>query len=134
MDPEFVPVHMVLGQALEQKHMCREAVLEFEKAVRLSGRSATYLASLAHGYGAAGRRSEARNALDEIRSTAEHRYVSPFDLALAELGIGDGERALALLAQAVEERCSRTAFLAVDRRFDVLAVILDSRRYWSELG
>jgi len=76
MDPEFVPVHMVLGQALEQKHTCREAVLEF----------------------------------------------------------GDGERALALLAQAVGERCPRTAFLGVDRRFDVLRSDLDSRRYWSELG
>ena len=42
------------------------------------------------------------------------------DLALTELGIGDRDQALALLAQAVEERCPRAAFLSVDPRFDGL--------------
>lgn len=120
MDPEFVPVHLVLAHALEQKHMYPEAVMELEKAVRLSGGSAIYVASLAHAYGAAGRRSEAQKALDELRSAAKHRYVSAYDLALAELGIGETDRALALLAQAVEERCPRAAFLGVDPRFDAL--------------
>ncbi|HEY6990085.1 MAG TPA: winged helix-turn-helix domain-containing protein, partial [Bryobacteraceae bacterium] len=48
MDPDFVPVHWVLGHALEQKHSYPEAILELEKAVRLSGGSPVYLASLAH--------------------------------------------------------------------------------------
>jgi TolB-like protein/DNA-binding winged helix-turn-helix (wHTH) protein/lipopolysaccharide biosynthesis regulator YciM len=120
MDPEFVPVHLVLGHALEQKHRYPEAILEFEKAVNLSGGSPVYLASLAHGYGVAGRRSEAKKALDGLRSTAKHSYVSSYDLALAELGIGETDRALTLLAQAVEERCPRAAFLSVDPRFDGL--------------
>lgn len=120
MDPDFVPVHWVLGHALEQKHRHPEAILELEKAVRLSGGSPVYLASLAHAYGVAGQRNEAQKALSELRSAGKHRYVSSYDLALAELGIGDRDQALALLAQAVEECCPRAAFLGVDPRFDGL--------------
>ncbi len=120
MDPDFVPVHWVLGHALEQKHRYPEAILELEKAVRLSGGSPVYLASLAHAYGVTGQRNEAQKALSELRSAAKHRYVSSYDLALAELGIADRDQALALLSQAVEERCPRAAFLGVDPRFDEL--------------
>jgi TolB-like protein/DNA-binding winged helix-turn-helix (wHTH) protein len=120
MDPGFVPVHLVLGHALEQKHMYREAILELEKAVTLSGGSPVYLASLAHAYGAAARRSEARNALDELINLSRKRYVSSYDLALAWLGAGDTDQAMALLTQAVDERCPRATFLGLDPRFDRL--------------
>lgn len=120
MDPGFVPVHLVLGHALEEKHMYREAILELEKAVSLSGGSPVYIASLAHAYGLAGRRSEARKMLDDLRNLSKQRYVSSYDLALASLGVGDTDSALELLAQAVDERCPRSAFLAVEPRFDML--------------
>ncbi len=120
MDPGFVPVHLVLGHALEQKHMYQEAILELEKAVRLSGGSPIYMASLAHVYGIAGRRSQARKVFDDLIKLSEQRYVSPYDLALASLGVGETDQALALLAQAVEERSPRAAFLTVDPRFDGL--------------
>jgi TolB-like protein/DNA-binding winged helix-turn-helix (wHTH) protein/Tfp pilus assembly protein PilF len=120
MDPAFVPGHLVLGHVLEQKRMYREAILEFEEAVRLSGGSPVYLASLAHAYGAAGKRTEARKTLDELRNVSGQRYVSAYDLALATLSVGDTDRAIALLAQAVDERCPRATFLGVDPRFDGL--------------
>ena len=120
MEPAFVPVHLVLGHALEQKHMYREAILEFEKAVNLSGRSPVYLASLAHGYGSAGRQRDARKELNELIDLSKRRYVSTYDLAVATLGVGDTEHAIALLAQAVDERCPRATFLPVDPRFDRL--------------
>jgi len=120
MDPGFVPVHLVLGHALEQKHMYREAIVELERAVSLSGGSPVYLASLAHCYGVAGRRSQAQKVFDDLRNMSKRRYVSPYDLALASLGTGERDRALALLAQAVEERSPRAAFLGVDPRFDGL--------------
>ncbi len=47
MDPNFVPAHLVLGQAYEQKGMLKEANAELESAVSLSGRSPVYVASLA---------------------------------------------------------------------------------------
>ena len=120
MDPAFVPVHLVLGHALEQKHMYQEAILELEKAVSLSGGSPVYIASLAHVYGLAGRRDQARKLFQDLRKLLKERYVSPYDLAIASLGVGERDRALALLAQAVEERSPRAAFLGVDPRFDGL--------------
>ncbi|HEY3936577.1 MAG TPA: tetratricopeptide repeat protein, partial [Bryobacteraceae bacterium] len=120
MDPGFVPVHLVLGHALEQKHMYREAITELERAVSLSGGSPIYMASLAHAYGVAGRRGQARTLFDELWKLSKQRFVSSYDLALASLGIGETDRTFALLARAVEERSPRVAFLGVDPRFDAL--------------
>jgi TolB-like protein/DNA-binding winged helix-turn-helix (wHTH) protein/tetratricopeptide (TPR) repeat protein len=118
MDPGFVPVHLVLGQALEQKRMYQEAIAELEKAVSLSGGSPVYMASLAHAYGVAGRQGQAKKLLDDLRNLCKQRYVSPFDFALASLGLGETDQAFGFLAQAVEERSPRAAFLGVDPRFD----------------
>jgi Flp pilus assembly protein TadD len=113
-------VHLVLGHALEQKHMYQEAIAELERAVSLSGGSPVYLASLAHAYGAAGKRSQAQKLFNDLRSLSKQRYVSSYDLALASLGVGETDQAFALLAQAVEEHSPRAAFLGVDPRFDGL--------------
>ncbi len=120
MDPGFVPVHLVLGHALEQKHMYQEAITELEKAVSLSGGSPVYVASLAHAYGVAGKRGHAKKLFEDLRNLSKQRYVSSYDLGLASLGIGETDRVFALLAQAVEERSPRIAFLGVDPRFDGL--------------
>ncbi len=125
MDPAFVPVHLVLGHALEQKHMYQEAIAELEKAVTLSGGSPVYMASLAHAYGVAGRRVRAKKLCDDLRNLSRQRYVSSYDLALASLGMGETDKTFKLLAQAVEERSPRAAFLAVDPRFD--GVRIDAR-------
>jgi TolB-like protein/tetratricopeptide (TPR) repeat protein/DNA-binding winged helix-turn-helix (wHTH) protein len=118
MDPGFVPVHLVLGQALEQKRMYQEAIAELEKAVSLSGGSPVYIASLAHAYGVAGRQSQAKKLFNDLGKLRKQRYVSSYDLALASLGLGETDQAFAFLAQAVEERSPRAAFLGVDPRFD----------------
>ena len=119
-DPDFVPVHLTLGQAYEQKGMLPEAIAELEKGVTLSGASPVCLAALAHAYGVAGRAGQASNLIGELRELSARRYVSPFDLATALVGSGDKQRALASVLAAVEERSPRLLFLKVDPRFDVL--------------
>jgi tetratricopeptide (TPR) repeat protein len=120
MDPHFVPAHLVLGHAYEQKGMLQEAIAEIERAVSLSAGSPVYVASLAHACGLAGRRTQAVKLLGDLKKTAAQRFVSSYDLALAHLGIGENDRALELLSQAVEEHSPRAAFLGVDPRFDRL--------------
>lgn len=119
-DPDFVPVHLTLGQAYEQKGMLPEAIAELEKGVTLSGASPVCLAALAHAYGVAGRAGQASSLIGELRELSARRYVSPFDLATAFVGSGDKQRALASVLAAVEERSPRLLFLKVDPRFDVL--------------
>ena len=120
MDPSFVPAHLVLGQAYEQKGMLQEAIAELERAVSLSGGSPVYLASLAHAYGLAGKRSQAVKLVHDLKAMAHHIFVSSYDLALAHLGMGEKAEALVLLGQAMDERSPRVAFLGVEPRLDSL--------------
>jgi TolB-like protein/DNA-binding winged helix-turn-helix (wHTH) protein len=119
MDPDFAPAHLVLGHAYEQKGMLKEAVAEFEAASRLAGGS-MYSASLAHALAGAGRRSEALNLVGGLRTTAKRRFVSSYDLAICEIGLGNREQTLDLLHAAVQEHSPRVAFIGVEPRFDDL--------------
>jgi TolB-like protein/DNA-binding winged helix-turn-helix (wHTH) protein len=119
-DPGFVPVHLGLGQAYEQKAMLQEAITEFRRGVALSDDSPVYLASLAHACGVAGRATQARTLIRKLQNLSEQRYVAAFDIAIAFAGLGNNDAALELLGKAVEERSPRLLFLDVDPRFDGL--------------
>lgn len=58
--------------------------------------------------------------LGNLNKTAESRFVSSYDLALAHLGLGNKAKTFELLRAAVQERSPRVAFLGVDPRFDGL--------------
>jgi len=120
LDSTFVPARLALGQAYEQKKMFHEAIAELERAVSLSSGSPVYIASLAHAYGVTGRRSDSLRLIDDLKNLARRRYVSSFDVAIAWLGLGDNNRALASLEKALEERSPRLLFLSVEPRFDPL--------------
>ena len=120
LDPNFVPAHLALGQAYEQTKMFPEAIGELERAAGLSGGSPIYIASLAHAYGVTGRKSDALKLIGDLKKLASRRYVSPFDMAIAWLGLGDNEGALAAIEKAIEDRTPRLLFLMTDPRFDPL--------------
>jgi TolB-like protein/DNA-binding winged helix-turn-helix (wHTH) protein/Flp pilus assembly protein TadD len=120
MDSDFVPAHMALGQAYEQKGMFSAAIEELERAAALSGRSPVYLASLAHACGIAGKTKEALRLVDELKKASVDGYVASFDMAVAYLGTGDKERTLGALERSVGEHSPRLLFLIVDPRFDPL--------------
>jgi TolB-like protein/Tfp pilus assembly protein PilF len=134
MDPSFVPAHLVLGQAYEQKGMLQEAIAELERAASLSGRRPVYLASLAHAYGLAGRRTQAVKLLQDLKAMPDGIFVSSYDLALAHLGMDEKSEALGLLGQAVDERSPRVAFLAVEPRFDGLRADARFTKLMSRVG
>ncbi|MGA2195214.1 MAG: winged helix-turn-helix domain-containing protein [Bryobacteraceae bacterium] len=119
LGPDFAPAHLVLGHAYEQKGTLKDAVAEFETASRLAAGS-MYSASLAHALAGAGRRSEALNLLEVLRTTAKRRFVSSYDLAICEIGMGNKEQTLDLLNAAVQEHSPRVAFIGVEPRFDEL--------------
>jgi tetratricopeptide (TPR) repeat protein len=134
MDPAFVPVHLVLGRAYEQKQMYQEAIAELQRAVNLSGVSPVYLAALAHAYGIAGRRSDAEACMVELKNLSKQKYVSSVDLAVAHLGLGRDAEALALLDRAVEEGSPRVAFLGIEPHFDALRTNARFQRLMARIG
>jgi hypothetical protein len=48
------------------------------------------------------------------------KFVSSYDLAICEIGMGNREQTFDLLNAAVQERSPRVAFIGVEPRFDEL--------------
>jgi TolB-like protein/Tfp pilus assembly protein PilF len=116
-DADYAPAYEDLGRAYGVKGMHRRAIAAFRRAVALSKRrSPRYLASLAHACAVAGMRDQALTLLGELQRLARTRYVSPYAFALTFVGLGDNERAFALLARARRERSSAMPFVAVEPR------------------
>jgi TolB-like protein/tetratricopeptide (TPR) repeat protein len=134
LDSNFVPARLALGQAYMRMKMFHEAITELERAVSMSGGSPVYVASLAHAYGVTGRRGDSLRLIDDLKELAGQRYVASFDMAIAWVGLGDHNRALALLKKAFEERSPRLLFLNVEPRFDPLRSHADFQALIKRVG
>jgi len=120
LEPSNVVAHAWLAMGLEALGRSDEAVTCSEETARLSGRSVSSLGFLGHAYAVAGRTTDARGVLGELLSIAETRYVSPYDIALTRLGIGEPGEAIAWLERGYAQRDHQMAFLKVDPRLDAL--------------
>jgi serine/threonine protein kinase/Flp pilus assembly protein TadD len=97
-----------------------EAVKAAEKALDLSGGGTFYIAALGAAYAAAGRQNDARAALERLAQLSVHGYVSPYQLSLIHLHLGERERALELLQDAYAIRDAWVVWLGVEPQFDPL--------------
>ncbi len=120
LDPNFVPALYYLGRAYEQKGQYEEAITHLAEARRISGASSRMAAGLAHAYALSGRRADAQQILDELTRRPSQSYVSPYEVGIVFVGLGDGEQALTWLDRAVEERDTYAVHLKVDPRLDPL--------------
>jgi serine/threonine protein kinase/tetratricopeptide (TPR) repeat protein len=120
MDPKFAVAHEYLGQAYAAKKQFTESAGEFREALRLSNNDAGYRADLAYALAMGGNRVEAQKLLRELTQESEKEYVSPYDLALIHLGLGDRTQAVDWLTKAFDERTGRLINLKVHPWFDSL--------------
>jgi tetratricopeptide (TPR) repeat protein len=121
MEPAAVPPRIHLAWCYERKGKLQEAVSELEQA-RVLGTSSAMLGDLARLYAATGRVQEARSILKSMNSgnSDSLTYLSPFDRALAHLGLQEKEEALKWLERAYEERVGWLGYIMVDPRLDSL--------------
>ena len=106
MDPGFYYAHWTLGNALELKGFNEEAIAEYKKAIALND-DPLPRALLGHLYAKLGRKDEALailKQLRELRASSKERYVSPYNLALIHIGLGQKNEAIQLLEETYEER------------------------------
>ena len=106
MDPGFYYAHWTLGNALELKGFNEEAIAEYKKAIALND-DPLPRALLGHLYAKLGRKDEALailKQLRELRESSKERYVSPYNLALIHIGLGQKNEAIQLLEETYEER------------------------------
>ena len=76
------------------------------RAVELAPESTEMLCWLAVGCAASGNHTEARAILERLLSSRPDTYVSPYDLGLVHLSLGETDQALGLFAKAYRERAS----------------------------
>lgn len=99
------------------------AVALAERGAEIDG-SPVALIMLAQAYGHAGQKEKVQPLLDKAASAGT--YTCPYESAAAHLSIGENERALALLNEAVEKRSNCLIFLRNDPRLEPLR---DDPRY-----
>jgi len=118
LDSNFERAHFWLAAAYEQKQMYDEAIAEYIVSIELSGGSLEARGSLGHAYGKAGRKSDALRILEELTIESTSRYVSPYDLSIINLGLGEIETAIKWLVRACDEHAGWMIYLTVDPRLD----------------
>ena len=110
MDANFFLTHFYLGCVLKLKGRIAQAIPEFQKAFDLN-HDLYALAMLGQAYGRNGQTEEARKVLAQLNEEAKSRYVAPYALALALLGLGEKERALAELERAYQTHDTNYLFV-----------------------
>ncbi len=155
IEPSFDWTHIVIGWDYEQQGRFKEAIDEFQKALKLSGGMAASmaasmpggmagsmpggmtgsmpggmagnqqqdefaLAALGHAFAMAGNPQQAEMVLAKLKDIARHGYVSPFDLALIYVALGDKEKAFQWLQKAFEERATFLVYMKWEPRLDPL--------------
>ena len=104
LEPDFPMGHSTLGWALLRKGMRDECLAELQKAVAVSESDTMTLAQLGQAYALVDRVGEARAVLQQLEDLSRHRYVSPYHLAYIYTGLGERDKAIELLEQAIEQR------------------------------
>jgi len=120
MEPLFVPARLGLALTLSQLGDHEQALAALAEARTVAADEPVVLATLAYVQARAGRPADARSTAAALAAAGKHRYVAPYYLAAAPLGLGDVDTALLWLGKAADARCSLLGSLAVDPAFDPL--------------
>lgn len=118
MDQNFIPAHFTLGLAYMGKGMYTEAIAEFQEVIRLDGDSSSRQIYLGTAYAKAGRREKAQTILEQLETSKE--YVSPAELAVLYVSLGEREKAFAALEKAYVAHDLQLQYLKVEPGFDSL--------------
>ncbi|HEY0547029.1 MAG TPA: protein kinase [Pyrinomonadaceae bacterium] len=120
-EPRFAWGRLTYSWALSAAGKFDEAVAQAEKALEFSNGGLIFVAGLGTIYAAAGRGEEARKVLERLREmAAATHYVSPYFLAMIHCHLGERERALAYLSEAIDIGDAWVTWLAVSPQFDKL--------------
>ena len=104
LDANFAGAHLGLGRAYALKGMYQDAIAEIQKGVNLSGGAPNYLSFLGYTYGVWGKGNEARKILLQLNQLSKRKYVSPYEIGLVYIGLGEKDMAFDWLQKAVADR------------------------------
>jgi TolB-like protein/Tfp pilus assembly protein PilF len=119
LDPHFPVSYWYLGLIRQEQKDLEGAIDALKLAVELSFDRPLYLAALGHVYGRANRKQDALGILDKLTKLSDVRYISPFDVALVHMGLGNKEATFEWLEEAHTQRVTRMRSLR-EALFDVI--------------
>ena len=117
LEPAFLPARRLMAASLQGLDRPCEALTELESALAQVPDDPVTLAWLAHARAFAGDAAGATRAAARVRAHAGPRPLSLYHLAIAELGDGNPEAAMAALERAVEDRDPAVVNIATEPRF-----------------
>jgi tetratricopeptide (TPR) repeat protein len=120
MDPDYVPTLLLFGAGYLKLGDYPRAIVQFEKARAVGGENGSVLSALAQAYALSGRRTEARKILRRLEQPASSSFVSPWDLALLYVALGDKVNAVQSLERAADEHVGWVVRLGVEPAFESL--------------
>jgi TolB-like protein len=119
-ETKFVPGHYYLGMTLEMLGDYDAAIESFRRSVEIAGPITLYLGALAHAYARSGKPEEAERVIEQLHTLGKQRYTSPYNLAVAYMGLDRIDESLTALQAALDEHNAWIWFIPVDPRFDRL--------------
>lgn len=132
--PEYLAPRRLIGAAYLQVGRTGDALDSLE-AVQAEGVNAPVVTAwLAHAAAVGGDRSGAMRWLERLQQLGRERYVSPYHSALAYVGVGAADQALAALEQAAEQCDPALAYVVVEPRFAPLRSDARFARLQREIG
>lgn len=121
IDPNFWFSYSFLGRAYEQKGKLPEAIAQFQRAAELEKENTEIWSGLGNAYAVSGNRAEAEKVIIHLKELSAHSWVAPYNVAVIYAGLGEKDRAFALLDQAYQQRSYyMPSFLTMDERLDKL--------------
>ena len=118
IDKNYALSHAILAYTYDAMRRYNEAIAEYEAHIRLAGENASDQCYLGYSLAKAGRRNEAEAILKKLATSKE--YVSPAELAVLYLGMGDKEKSLSALERAYATHDLQMGYLGVDPHYDPL--------------
>jgi DNA-binding winged helix-turn-helix (wHTH) protein/Tfp pilus assembly protein PilF len=123
-EPDYFQSLIALGTALQQQRKYQEAIALLEKVrEQQKGKAGVYynaLEALGHAYAVAGQRSDAERIVAELSACPEDKDDTTYRQALIRAGMGELDRAFALLETNSSSWTLPPVGLTLDPRFDNL--------------
>ena len=110
--------HALLGYAYAANGQYSQAIAEYQTSIKLEGENSSDQCYLGYALAKAGRRKEAEAILKQLETTTS--YVSPAELAVLYVGLGEKEKALSALERAYAAHDLQLSFLGADPHYDSL--------------
>ena len=119
LDPNNPLARDLLAMVYGAKGEHAAAIAELEK-VKQQLPTSMVVGQLGLEYALAGRKDDALKTLSELNQMAKQQYVSPFDVALTYVGLGDKDQAFAWLEKARADQSEWIGWINSDARLDSL--------------